>query len=268
MTVNKFEFKHSLKNVPIPSNETYMKTLISKTEDFIQRLRWKAFFFLNPPDPNKPKNNNFGFKTTKNAPPLPELTPFEADLSHLIANLEFSEHKSSFQKSLDKDIKSIKRSPNVFVKADKTHNIYEVDKIKHNELMSNNITAQYKKVDHKTVENIDAEAKSITNKLNISDRVEKIAQKNAFITIKDHKPQFPNDIKCRLINPTKSNIGKISKQLLDIINATLITKLDVKILKNSAETIEWFKETEFKPRKSFLQFDIVDYYPSMSKKTF
>ena len=136
------------------------------------------------------------------------------------------------------------------------------------ELMANNITAHYKKVKDNTVDKINSDAKIIASKLNIEDREEKIAQRNAFITVKDHKPQFPNDIKCRLINPTKSNIGKISKQLLDLINATIMTKLDLKLLKNSAETIEWFKNTEFKPRKSFIQFDIVDYYPSISKVLF
>ena len=119
MTVTKFKFTHSLKNVPIPSTETFKKKImISKTEDFTQRLRWKTYFFLNPPDPSKPKINNFGFKTTKNAPPIPELTAFENDLSNLIANLEFHDNKNSFQKSLDRDIKAIKRSPNVLVNAD------------------------------------------------------------------------------------------------------------------------------------------------------
>ena len=80
----------------------------------------------------------------------------------------------------------------------------------------------------------------ITDKLNISDRVEQIALKEAYITVKDHKPQFPNDIKCRLINPTKTNIGCISKKLLDGIIYNVKGHINLKLLKNTAETIDWF----------------------------
>ena len=40
----------------------------------------------------------------------------------------------------------------------------------------------------------------------------------AHITIKDQKKNFPNKIPCRLINPSKSSFGKISKVILDKIN--------------------------------------------------
>ena len=54
--------------------------------------------------------------------------------------------------------------------------------------------------------------------------VEKITPKNSYITIKDHKQEFSNKIQCRLINPTKTNIGKISKQILEKINNDIIQK--------------------------------------------
>ena len=84
--------------------------------------------------------------------------------------------------------------------------------------------------------------------------------------MKDHKPQFPNQVKCRLINPTKSEIGKISKKILDNINSQIITKLNLRLLKNTEETIAWFKSIENKNRKSFIQLDIVNYYPSVTEK--
>ena len=40
----------------------------------------------------------------------------------------------------------------------------------------------------------------------LDDRIEQLTENQAFITIKDHKPNFPNNIKCRLINPAKSNL--------------------------------------------------------------
>ena len=37
----------------------------------------------------------------------------------------------------------------------------------------------------------------------------------AYITIKDHKKDLPKKIACRLINPSQSDIERISKQILD-----------------------------------------------------
>ena len=55
----------------------------------------------------------------------------------------------------------------------------------------------------------------------------------AYITIKDHKESFPNKIPCRLINPSKSSVGKISK---------------------------------VKERSSFMVFDIGSFYPSITER--
>ena len=43
-------------------------------------------------------------------------------------------------------------------------------------------------------------------------------KREAFISLKDHKENFENNPKCRLINPAKSDSGKISKLILDKIN--------------------------------------------------
>ena len=50
--------------------------------------------------------------------------------------------------------------------------------------------------------------------------VEKMQETEAFITIKDHKEGFPHSLSFRLINPSKADIGKISKCILDSINKT------------------------------------------------
>ena len=36
---------YSLKNIPIPKDNAYLKCLIDKTSNFIRRIRWKAFFY-------------------------------------------------------------------------------------------------------------------------------------------------------------------------------------------------------------------------------
>ena len=69
---------------------------------------------------------------------------------------------------------------------------------------------------------IDDKAKTITEKLRIDDRVETTATKEAFITLKHHKDNFENKPTCRLISPSKQEIGKISKQILEHINRKLL----------------------------------------------
>ena len=50
-----------------------------------------------------------------------------------------------------------------------------------------NVTKTYRKADIKQLTKIDEEARTITKKLNIDDRVESRAMKEAFITLRDHK---------------------------------------------------------------------------------
>ena len=262
----KVNFDYSLKNIPIQNRDTYMKQLIQQVEKVIQRIRWKTYFFLNPPKKTPPER--FGFNTPHNAPQCRELTNFESDVTHLIANLEFKETHSPFQNKLKKDIKYIEQSKNVFVIADKTSNVYEVTKEVYNKHLRDNITNHYQKGDNDTENMINQEAKHITENLEISDRVEPIAHKNAYLTIKDHKEGFPNTVKCRLINPAKSNIGLISKQKLQHINEQIRHKHSLNQWRSTSEVLEWYKKVPNKINLNFLQLDIVDFYPSISEALF
>ena len=40
-------------------------------------------------------------------------------------------------------------------------------------------------------------------------------RKSYFIALKDHKPNFLNNTKVRILNPAKNELGKISKSILD-----------------------------------------------------
>ena len=61
----------------------------------------------------------------------------------------------------------------------------------------------------------------IIEKISVADRIDKLLEKEAYIAIKDHKDDFPTKISCRLINPCKPSIGKISKVILDRINTAV-----------------------------------------------
>ena len=73
---------------------------------------------------------------------------------------------------------------------------------------------------------------------------------------------------CRLINPSKSDIGRISKQVIDKINLKLISDTKVDQWKNSTSVFEWFNNIPNKDQHTFLVFDIESFYPSMSEDLF
>ena len=103
--------------------------------------------------------------------------------------------------------------------------MYGLDPTEYDKLLNNNVTKSYKKPNIKTVNEINKEANVLTEKLKINDRVLCIVQNEAFIAIKDHKPYFPKNVICRLLNPCKSEIVKISKVYLKNINNSINKKL-------------------------------------------
>ena len=87
--------------------------------------------------------------------------------------------------------------------------------------------------------------------LDLEDRIEKIQESEAYITVKDHKEDFPH---------------KISWHILDKVNQKLISVTGVNQWKNSHSAIEWFKNIRNKSNASFFVFDIESFYPSTSLK--
>ena len=99
---------------------------------------------------------------------------------------------------------------------------------------------------------------------NINDRIKKIQDSEAYITVKDHKKRFPNNPSFGLINPSKSDIGRISKKILDKINQKVIQETKVNQWKNTNTIIAWFKSLPDKTFLSFVNLDIEGFYPSIS----
>ena len=101
-------------------------------------------------------------------------------------------------------------------------------------------------------------------KVNILEKIEIKGTGNSFITLKDHKENFINHLMTRLINPSKNEIGRISK-ILDQINTELVSKLSINEWKNMISVIKWFKNINNKRLCKFLQFDITDFYQSIKE---
>ena len=81
----------------------------------------------------------------------------------------------------------------------------------HNKLLKENVTKTYKKAPEKLQKSVNLEAKSITTKLKLSVRIENLAVAPAYITLIDHKENFRSKPSCRLINPSKTKLGKSVK---------------------------------------------------------
>ena len=81
----------------------------------------------------------------------------------------------------------------------------------------------------------------IAKKLDLADRINTTAERESFITLKDHKENFKNKPTCRLINPCKPEIGKICKQLLEKkIVKVVKDKTQYNHWKNTHDVIKWF----------------------------
>ena len=131
-------FDFSMKNIPIPGEESYMKDLIHKTELFLTRLRWRVFFFLQRDkneddecdssvgDKGKSDKNDdqesdsdvdeeerarmtYGFKSAIPPPFIKEIADFEKDLWKLIESTKFTEYRNPFQKMLHTELRNIKQ---------------------------------------------------------------------------------------------------------------------------------------------------------------
>eukprot|EP00117_Sycon_ciliatum_P025045 scpid96028/ scgid20871/ len=101
------------------------------------------------------------------------------------------------------------------------------------------------------------EAKEIAHGLDIADRVEVMAQADAFVTLKDHKDRFANDLPCRLINTAKSELGRVSKAMLERLVSAVRVGTGVKLWKNTAAVIEWFRGIDRKHECTLLA-EIID----------
>ena len=207
-----------MKNIPIPKDNAYLKCLIDKTEHFIKRIRWKAFFYDRDNPYTTPANEteeseghssasndessssdeelnaNYGFKTPRTPPRNILLKPFEDDLYSMIHKIKFNRQANDFQQKLRSDTRYIRSSSNkVFVPADKSTNLYEMNAADYERYLHNNITQSYRKSNTDLKAEIDSEAKDIATSLSLEDRIECMSKKNAFITLKDHKDNFINN---------------------------------------------------------------------------
>ena len=195
-----------MKNIPLPSKQDFLTQMISSSDKFIKNLRWRVFFFLYPSEPRERKET-FGFNSTNPAPTgITELKEFENKMYELTRDIKFKPHNNQFQTKLKEDTAKVKSDSKMYIAADKTTNYYKVDKDEYDQLLQKHINKDYKKTEMEAVKEVTKVDKEIVTNLDIEDRVYSTTAKQAFVTLKDHKPNFINNPSCRLLNPTKNEL--------------------------------------------------------------
>ena len=266
--MDQVDFGYSLKNIPIPEKKVYLEMLIDSSEKVLRTMRWKAYHFFNPSQTKSKAKETYGFNSTKPSPNLPELKDFQDGLLKIIENIKFNKNTNEFQNTLKKDSMDIKSEEKVYLSSDKTDNFYKIDPVEYNKLLENNITANYKKSSDVKFEQVTSDDVNLTKLLEIDDRVYKTTKRQAFVTLKDHKPNFRNNPKCRLLNPTKTELGRVSKQKTDKINSILREKLGFNQWRNTKSAVKWYINLRQKHKLSFIQLDVDGFYGSISEKLF
>ena len=64
----------------------------------------------------------------------------------------------------------------------------------------------------------------------------------------------------------KSEIGIISKHILDNINKEMIKATKANLWRSASNVIDWFKAIPNKFQHAFITFDVCDFYSSISEQ--
>ena len=151
----------------------------------------------------------------------------------MVPNIEFKIGQNDFQKTLMSDIKKMQSSKNAVVLTDKTANLYEMSPDQYNSLLKNIITKTYRKTELITKTWIDKETRKLSKPLKLDNKMECYAERHAFITLKDHKENFKQITKCRLINTAKGvsrmYLARIIKDVKNIIKFNQWKKLPLSL---------------------------------------
>ena len=151
-------------------------------------------------------------------------------------------------------------------KADKSGNYYNVTPEDYDRRFHDHITQDYKKGTLDDFNEVLRKDKIIAKDLDIDDRVFATMPREAYGTYKDTKDNFRENPKMRVLNPCKPELGRVSKQLLEKIVDEVREKTGLLQWKNTVSCLQWFDKLQNKSECHFIQFDVVNFYGSISKQ--
>ena len=120
-----------------------------------------------------------------------QLEAFRKDLLDMVKSIKFRNINNKFQNLMKADVAKVKASPNLFIPADKTTNMYELSPAEEKKLFRSKTACK------------------------LDDKIECTDKNSVFTTLKVHKTNFSTSVPCRLLNRYKSDFGKISKLILE-----------------------------------------------------
>ena len=169
---------------------------------------------------------------------------------------------------LNQTIKNVKMSRDMIVSADKSQMLYKVPVPTYQKMLRDEVTKKYRVCSQNEVAKANKEFLEIIESYEpgLETRIEVFSQGQAFITFKDHKPNFPSKIDVRLLNPAKPQIGKVTKVKLQEINQKIRSKIKLNQLQSTNDAISWFNSLKWKNQRYFLMFDIISFYPSITEE--
>ena len=192
------------------------------------------------------------------------MKPFEDDLATMVSDLKKRSYESDFQSKVREIEMKIKSEEKIIIGSDKTGNFYTMPTDDYKRSLQNTITKEYRKVTLEQLDRVDMENAKLAETLDIAWRLEQTEKEMAFITVKDHKEDFSSKPSYRLINPMKNPIGRVSKVILQRINGEVRDGTGLNQWHSTKAALDWFNGLENKEGKTFFQFDIQSFYPSIS----
>ena len=166
---------------------------------------------------------------------------------------------------MERNIEQIKKSGKIWSRSDKSRSIYKISPSEYDRIL-NKITDNHKLDHNKTTAQINSDTAKFANKLRIKDSLGKLKEKCAYILFKDHKKNFQSKKLTSLVNPAKIELGLVSKDLIQNITSRILSNSRYDLWRNSLDTIDWLVNIKNKNSITFIQLDIIDFYPSITRE--
>ena len=129
------------------------------------------------------KKETFGFKSNKCSPYADGLSGSESDLLMRVHNVEFRTIRKNFESKLRNDTKPIKNTEDLLINGVKyqyLYHIYIMSKETYHKCLTENYNKRLQKSKRSKVNGINLEAKTISEKHAIGDRIKQMKETEAF----------------------------------------------------------------------------------------
>ena len=96
---------------------------------------------------------------------------FEAEMIGMVKEIRFRKMHNNIQQKMYEDMRRFKESEKIFVKSDKSDNLYKIEKEKYEQMIFKEVVKNYKKAPPDLEKELNNEAKMLAHKLGIDDTI-------------------------------------------------------------------------------------------------